>query len=115
MPRPKQIQSKKETTLVDENLAMAIRKYHAIKAARKQIQQDEEDLKTNMVRLLLPYTQEFMADIYLVNGAKVSPVQIKGRSTIHPDKLMEQGVDPEVIGNATTIGDPYTRYDTGEE
>lgn len=112
---PKTKEPKKETRLVDPQLAMAIRQYHAIKESRKQMVITEEDLKTNMLKLLVPYEQEFKSDVYLVDGAKVNLIQVKGRSTIHSEKLLDQGVDPEVIGRATTTGDPYVRYDVGEE
>jgi len=105
---------KTETRLLDQDLAMAIRKYHAIKESRKQMEKNEAELKDQMVKLLVPYEQEFGTDVYLVNGAKVALVPNIGRAIISSDKLLEQGVDPEVIGNATSRT-PYVQYNTGEE
>lgn len=112
MPSKKETET--ETKLGDGRLAMAIRMYHASKEARKQAEATEKDFKDNMIKLLVPYEQEFGTDVYLVNGAKVTLVPNIGRATISADKLLEQGVDPEVIGNATTRT-PYTVYNTGEE
>jgi len=111
MPKVKE---KTETKLGDQNLAMAIRRYHAIKEARKKMEKDEEELKAVMLKLLNPYKQEFGTDIYVVNGAKVTLVPNIGQARISSQKLLDQGVDPEVVGNATTRT-PYTVYDTGEE
>ena len=104
---------KTETKLGDQNLAMAIRKYHAIKESRKKIEKDEEDLKAQMIKLLVPYEQEFGTNIYIANGAKVTLVPNIGRAIVNVDKLLEQGVDPEVVGKATSRT-PYTVYNTGE-
>ena len=111
MPKTK---VKTETTLVDNQLAMAIRKYHAIKEARKQIEKDEAKLKQDMVKLLARYEQEFGTDIYIASGAKVTLVPNVGRPIVSAEKLLDQGMDPEVVGNATTRT-PYITYTTGEE
>ena len=121
MPKAK---TKTETTLGDQTLSLAIRKLHASREARKAAEKVEEDLKTIMIKLLVPYELKYKTDIYIVmdkfpergedsNGAKVTVVHNIGRAVVSAEKLLEQGVDPEVIGKATTRT-PYTQYTTGE-
>ena len=76
------------------------------------MEKDEAVLKDTMVSLLTPYIEEFGTNSYLVNGAKVLVVHNAGRAVLSADKLREQGVDPEVIGLATSRT-PYTQYNTG--
>jgi len=109
--------TKNKTTinLIDPMLESVIREYHAVKAARRSLDKREESLKSEMVKMLSPYRDEYLDEDtppwFNFGGAEVRPTDSIGSPRISETKLRERGVDPAIIGYATSRT-PSTRYDT---
>lgn len=111
-------------SLIDPTTEQAIREYHAVKKARSSLEKREKELKTQLAELMVRYQDEYQIDTdalpltvplaplwYSFNGAEIRPRSLTGAPRISGDKLLERGVDPEILAFATT-STPYTQYDT---
>ena len=99
--------------LTDPSIESVIREYISVKAARLSLDKREKDLKSQLAELVTPYREDFSGEEgnpwFNFSGAEVHPVDYPGSGHINGDKLRERGVDPEIIGYATSAT-PYTQY-----
>jgi len=102
------------TPLIDPALEIAIRKYHAAKASRLSLEKAEKQLKSEVAEGIAKYRDEFPDTWFSFNGAEVHPSDRPGSPRVSADKLLERGVDPEIIAFATSAT-PFTQYDTNIE
>ena len=111
----------KTICLIDQTVESVIREYVSVKAARLSLDKKEKELKSELAKLVAPYREEFseiagasdggLGPCPWLNfgGAEVRPVDYSGSGHISGDRLRERGVDPEIIGFATSAT-PYTQY-----
>jgi len=117
--KTKKANTKSTIQLIDPEIEQVIRKYHAIKAARRSLEKEEQVLKEALTNMAIKYQDEYHQEgdastWFDFNGAQVRPSNRPGQPRTNPDKLLERGVDPEIIAFATS-STPYTQYDTSIE
>lgn len=104
--------TKPKVQLIDNVVELAARKYHAIKINRRNLEASEKTAKEELVTALSKYDGEYEVGTHFnINGIIVKPVSNAGQPRINQDKLLERGVDPEIIGFATSAT-PYIQYNT---
>jgi hypothetical protein len=97
--------------LVDSNLQEVLTKYHAIKGSRRSLDKEEKSLKDQLASSLGRFINEYPdARAFEFGGSGVVLVE-SVNNHISAEKLLERGVDPEIVAFATKTT-PYTRYDT---
>lgn len=94
----------------DESIAA---RFAAVARRRKAIETEEEVLKTYLKARFDEIPEEELAAGMTPDGhaCRIKRVVVTGRESLSKSRLIELGVTPETIEEATSYGDPYFRLD----
>lgn len=95
----------------DQKLNAVARKYEGLATTRKKVANDEEHAKTELTEAIKGHIAEHGTNVRFQTGRVViTPSVRSGQSRISGEKLLELGVSPDIIKQATTVGKPSVSY-----
>ena len=112
MPPKFKPKKRTEVRINDPDLNAAILSFNRLRAPRlSATHQSEEDVfKKQVAELVAGYHKEHGVDIYRTsNGVAIQLAPNAGQASIDGKKLLELGVDPDIIKKAT-VRNPYIVY-----
>ena len=105
---PKKV--KTEVRINDPELDVAIRTFAHWRSERSKAEKLEKEAKETLAQMLSGPHKEHGADVYRTSdNVAVSMTYSSGQPRISGDRLMELGVTPDVIAQATSRN-PYYQY-----